>query len=314
MPEKANQTEEQEHLDVEDGEDDAFTAAVLADIAAREGKGSDDDMQEEGETEEVEEKTEEETKEEEPKEETEKEEPEEEPDDTAEAIARKDQEIAALRAGLDKANQAFKKIKEDPYAHLEELGVDYLEWTDRVLKGKSSEASGGESKAEKRIAELEAKIAAKEEKDEQEKKQAQARAQMNKFLKEIETTAKGNDDFELVNSIGAYRDVLEYAQGYYHQTKKVLPAKKALQAVEEFLEKQVNAALGTKKMGGKKKVSDTDSGEKTEEKKKTGKKPGKTLSNDSETKAQIPRQEPDFLADEEDEDDIRRAHILKQMK
>ena len=95
--------------------------------------------------------------------------------------------------------------------------------------------------------ELESKLAKKEEEEEHSKYEAIE----SNFKQEINSFVKGKGEFELINANGASDLVYEVIEEHYNDTGRVLELDEAAQAVESYLEDELEKLMGLEKVKSK---------------------------------------------------------------
>lgn len=142
----------------------------------------------------------------------------------------------------------FKKLKanakNNPLEIMEKFGLTYDELTDYVISGKHSKDPSVRALEEK-IAKMEAESREREEKTKKEIEQSQIAA-LNENIKA--TCLKASDQFDLVNTWGAYNLVYNVMQEHYNKTQEVLEIDKAAEKVEAYLEKESQKYQSSKKL------------------------------------------------------------------
>ena len=95
--------------------------------------------------------------------------------------------------------------------------------------------------------ELEANLAKKEEEEEYSKYESIE----NNFKQEIDSFVKGKGEYELINANGASDLIYEVIEEHYNDTGRVLELNEAAQAVESYLEDELEKLMGLEKVKSK---------------------------------------------------------------
>ena len=148
-----------------------------------------------------------------------------------------------------------ERLRRNPFETLEELGLGYDKLTELALNDgqltpemqmrlmKDELEHGYKSKFE----ELEARLAQKEEEEEYNKYESIE----NNFKQEIESFVNSKDEFELINANGASDLVYEVIEEHYNDTGRVLELDEAAQAVESYLEDELEKLMSLGKVKSK---------------------------------------------------------------
>ena len=147
------------------------------------------------------------------------------------------------------------RLRRNPFETLDEMGLGYDKLTELALNDgkltpemqmrlmKDELEQGDKSKFE----ELESKLAKKEEEEEHSKYEAIE----SNFKQEITSFVKGSNEFELINANGASDLVYEVIEEHYNDTGRVLELDEAAQAVESYLEDELEKLMGLEKVKSK---------------------------------------------------------------
>lgn len=148
---------------------------------------------------------------------------------------------------------AIEEVKSNPLKALESLGMSFEDFAQAYVNALDPQAPSAEDK----IAQIEAKLAAKEkeELDRQERAKQEAlkaeqkkiEDQINNYKQHIQKTISADDRYELIQANQAYETVFDVIQDYYKETGKVLELDKAAQAVESHFEEEAKRLLSLKK-------------------------------------------------------------------
>jgi hypothetical protein len=148
-----------------------------------------------------------------------------------------------------------ERLRRNPFETLEELGLGYDKLTELALNdGKLTPEmqmrlmreeleNGYKSKFE----ELESRLAQKEEEEEYNKYESIE----NNFKQEIESFVNGKNEFELINANEASDLVYEVIEEHYNDTGRVLELDEAAQAVESYLEDELEKLMSLGKVKSK---------------------------------------------------------------
>ena len=153
-------------------------------------------------------------------------------------------EVESLQAVKDeyaKLQSFVDGIKKDPYSHIEELGISYEDWTQRILGGDTPNPStANKSEIEALKAEIEAlKEAQTKTPEEVEKRLAEQREQAQALQDYRGSIADATKNYKFLSALedGA-EEVMQYAELYFEKTKEILDPADACQAIEEELARQ----------------------------------------------------------------------------
>ena len=147
------------------------------------------------------------------------------------------------------------RLRRNPFETLDEMGLGYDKLTELALNDgkltpemqmrlmKDELEQGYKSKFE----ELESKLAKKEEEEEHSKYEAIE----SNFKQEINSFVKGKGEFELINANGASDLVYDVIEEHYNDTGRVLELNEAAQAVESYLEDELEKLMGLEKVKSK---------------------------------------------------------------
>ena len=148
-----------------------------------------------------------------------------------------------------------ERLRRNPFETLEELGLGYDKLTELALNDgqltpemqmklmRDELENGYKSKFE----ELEARLSQKEEEEEYNKYESIE----NNFKQEIESFVNGKGEFELINANGASDLVYEVIEEHYNDTGRVLELDEAAQAVESYLEDELEKLMSLGKVKSK---------------------------------------------------------------
>lgn len=165
-------------------------------------------------------------------------------------------EIEKMKAEYDGFLSRKSKLKENPFDALEMLGVSYDDLTQALLS---------HGQPVDKLTELEKKLAAFEERENQ-KKEAEQSAKQQELEATRQKTVEGfkdnlakfidTSDYELIKANEAAETVFEVIQAHYEETEKLGSAKllsfeDACKLVEEHLESQLPKLLGLNKVKAK---------------------------------------------------------------
>lgn len=148
-------------------------------------------------------------------------------------------ELKAKEERLSPVEQALSKAKENPLAALEALGMTYEDLTHYILN------EGKEPAPEDKLAAIEKRLNDRETAErEAREREANERveATLSQFKASIAEAAKSAPDkYELILAAGEYGTelVFDTVSEYFDSNKQVLPLERALEAVEEYFEKEV---------------------------------------------------------------------------
>ena len=145
-----------------------------------------------------------------------------------------------------------ERLRRNPFETLEELGLGYDKLTELALNDgqltpemqmklmRDELENGYKSKFE----ELEARLSQKEEEEEYNKYESID----NNFKQEIESFVNGKNEFELINANEASDLVYEVIEEHYNDTGRVLELDEAAQAVESYLEDELEKLMSLGKV------------------------------------------------------------------
>ena len=148
-----------------------------------------------------------------------------------------------------------ERLRRNPFETLEELGLGYDKLTELALNDgqltpemqmklmRDELENGYKSKFE----ELEARLSQKEEEEEYNKYESIE----NNFKQEIESFVNGKNEFELINANEASDLVYEVIEEHYNDTGRVLELDEAAQAVESYLEDELEKLMSLGKVKSK---------------------------------------------------------------
>jgi hypothetical protein len=161
--------------------------------------------------------------------------------------------IAKLQQESEQYQARFSKIKDNPLQGLqEEFGTDFETLTKMQLNDqnptpemliKRSEAAL-EAKYAKKLADLEAKIAEKEETAQKTQVENAKKQYMTAINEHVKT---GGDKYELITANSATQLVYEVVEEYFNQNQKVLSVEEAADLVEKHLETEAKKVFELKK-------------------------------------------------------------------
>jgi hypothetical protein len=203
-----------------------------------------------------------------------------------------------------------RRLRKNPFETLKGQGLDYETLTKIALNdGKLTPElqmqimrEEIESKYSSQLEEVNKKLAAREQREEQEKQAAT----INGFKAQIANQVKAEaGEYELVAAEGEDGIEAIYAviDGHYQETGEVLDIKEAVEAVEEELLEQAKKRIGLAKI---KKLMGASEIKTQEVKPQSTKKPAPTLSNNA---AQVQSGTGRFLSD--DESKLEAAKLIK---
>ncbi len=147
-------------------------------------------------------------------------------------------ELKAKEERLSPVEQALSKAKENPLAALEALGMTYEDLTHYILN------EGREPAPEDKLAAIEKRLNDRETAErEAREREANERveATLSQFKASIAEAAKSAPDkYELILAAGDYGTelVFDTVSEYFQSNQQVLPLERALEAVEEYFEKE----------------------------------------------------------------------------
>ena len=145
-----------------------------------------------------------------------------------------------------------ERLRRNPFETLEEMGLGYDKLTELALNdGKLTPEMqmklmreelehGYKSKFE----ELEERLAQKEQEEEYNKYES---IETN-FIQEIDSFVNGKDEFELINANGASDLVYDVIEEHYNDTGRVLNMDEAAEAVESYLEDELEKLMSLGKV------------------------------------------------------------------
>jgi antitoxin component of RelBE/YafQ-DinJ toxin-antitoxin module len=167
------------------------------------------------------------------------------------ALREKERALKAQEAEVLSLKSAREKVKADPLAALEELGLTYEQITNLILErdAPAKEPSPAELAAKIAREEIE-KYKAERAKVEQEEQSRITERQIASVKQQIaDIAASGGEKYELVSALGATERVWEHAAEVFEKTGKVLPLEEAIAAVEAQIEAEITQnVLGLKKV------------------------------------------------------------------
>lgn len=182
-------------------------------------------------------------------------------------IERKIEEFEARMAQLNKPQIEEKeeeqkepelpleyRLKKDPLATLESLGVSYEDLTQLVLNDGQMPTDMQmrlmreelERDYKTKFEELENKLTEKERAEEEAKYQET----INNFKSEINEFINGNEQYELIQANDAYDLVYDVIEQYYEENGRILETQEAADQVEQYLEEEIKTVFEkSKKLG-----------------------------------------------------------------
>lgn len=187
--------------------------------------------------------------------------PAEKPDKFAQkfaALSRKEREIRQRETSLKAREQEIEvrlakaaeiealpsKVKESPLEALERLGVTYDQLTELILQ------QGQEKPEDKKLAEIERKIADYEKREREAVVQRQEQARQS-YLAELSAFCKSSDKYELIQANSAVPVVYQVVEEHYNKTGEILTNEQAADLVESHLEEEAAKLLKLNKIKAK---------------------------------------------------------------
>lgn len=172
-----------------------------------------------------------------------------------EALKVEREKFAGERAEVEAYRVAREKAKGDPIAALEHFGHTYEGATQYMLNDKHPTADLGVKAVQGKLETLEQELARLREErsgEEKKRKDAEERATVAEFNKQIFDAVKaGGDKYELVNTLGQQELVSQLVQTHFEQTGALLLVDDAARMAESYLEEQFEKARSTKKFAAK---------------------------------------------------------------
>ncbi len=152
------------------------------------------------------------------------------------ALRQKEQAFKAEKEAIEKERAEFselRKLKEriaaKDYAALDEMGVDYNEYSQQLLN-----KLNGESPEAARIRDLEEKLG-KFEESQKVATTKQYDATIAQYKKQIADTVAANPDFDTVKSLGAEGHVLQLILDTFNEDGEILTVEQAAKDIEDAL-------------------------------------------------------------------------------
>ena len=167
------------------------------------------------------------------------------------ALREKERALKAQEQDLSKLKTAHERVKTDPLAALEELGLSYEQITNLILDRDAP-------KKEPTAAELAQKMVREElARYQEEAKRVQAEEQTRNYERTVmsvksqvaDIAAKSGEQYELVHALGATDRVWAHIEETFERTGKALPLDQAIADVEAELESDLRQRVfGLKKV------------------------------------------------------------------
>lgn len=172
-----------------------------------------------------------------------------------EAMTAQQAEIEKIRQEIEAAKSKKSSYRTNPLSLLEENGLTYKELTDYILNNNTVST-------ESQIKAIQDRLDETEKRREQEKLEAQKRAEdqarereaqvIQEFRSEISSFIKAKaETFELTALYDGSDLVYDTVEEYFNKTGKVLSIPEAVELVEKYFESQVEKAAKTKKLSSK---------------------------------------------------------------
>ena len=148
--------------------------------------------------------------------------------------------------------EKFEKVRNDPKAALEALGVTFEQLTEAIINEKPLQEENPLDKAHKRIDSLEAQIKQEKEEEARQKEaleQAKIDAARDDYKVQInELVQSTSDKYELIQANEAQDLVFEVAAEYWAKHQEIITPQQAADLVEDYLWKKTERLLELKKV------------------------------------------------------------------
>lgn len=175
------------------------------------------------------------------------------------ALIDREKSVKDQMTKADAYEAAIKNVKQDPLAALASVGLTFEDLAQAYLRSQNPDYV---PTPEEKIKEIEAKLAAKEQEEqdklsraEQERLKQEAdkvEETINSFKQGIKEAIEAERDlYELIAINNAYDSVYDVIESYYEQTNQILDVKTAAQHVEDYLTEEASKLMNTKKFAPK---------------------------------------------------------------
>ncbi len=168
------------------------------------------------------------------------------------ALRQKEQAFKAEKEAIEKERAEYAKLRElktkldaKDYSVLEEMGVDYNEYSNQLIN-----KLNGETPESARIRDLEAKLSKLEE-TQKSTTTKQYDATISQYKKEISSVVASNPEFDTIKSLGAEEHVLQHILDTFNEDGDILTVDQAAKEIEEALLEEAEKMAKLKKIQAK---------------------------------------------------------------